>query len=41
VLDDAIVRELAIAALLGGVDDSPETSEALAALQACTTPDEG
>jgi hypothetical protein len=41
VLDDAIVRELAIAALLGGIDDSPDTSEALADLQACTTPDEG
>ena len=41
VLDDAIVRELAIAALLGGVDDSPETREALAALQACTASDEG
>jgi hypothetical protein len=40
-LDEAVVREMAVAALLGIVDESPEVEEAIAAMTACTTPDEG
>jgi hypothetical protein len=41
VLDEAVVREMAVSALLGIVDESPEVDEAIAAMTACTAPDEG
>ena len=40
-LDDAVVREMAVAAILGVVEESPEVDEAIAAMTACTTTDEG
>ena len=40
-LDDAIVRAMAVAAILGIVDESPEVDEAIAAMTACTAPDAG
>jgi hypothetical protein len=39
VLDEAIVREMAIAALLGVGEESPEVSEAASAIGACTVAD--
>ena len=37
-LDDAIVREMAVAAILGVVAESPEVGDATAAMTACTAP---
>lgn len=41
VLDESIVRQMAVSALLGAVDESPEVTEALTAATACTTPTDG
>ena len=40
-LDEELVREMALAALLDTVDESPEVAEAFDAIDACTAPDEG